>query len=75
MQKEIQHKDKWKLFANMGTPLEISGHDEELVSFHRDVELPEQKESDTESDEEEESGGTFSYKAPDLGDEIDLDDI
>ena len=80
MQKEIQHKDKWKLFANMGTQFTNSVHDEDLISFHRDVEMPEEDESNSEEDEdnEDETGivqTNYTYEAPDLGEEINLDDI
>jgi hypothetical protein len=81
MQKEIQLKDKWKLFANMGTQFTNSVHDEDLISFHRDVEMPEEEESNSEEEDEDNEDETeivqtnYTYEAPDLGDEIDLDDI
>ena len=81
MQKEIQHKDKWKLFANTGTQFTNSVHDEDLISFHRDVEMPEEEESNSEEEDEDNEDGNeivqtnYTYEAPDLGDEIDLDDI
>jgi translation initiation factor IF-1 len=77
MQKEIQYKDKWKLFANLGTQFTNTGHDEDLISFHRDVEMPEQEEESNSEDEDgtESSQTNYSYKTPDLGEEINLDDI
>ena len=74
MQKEIQHKDKWKLFANMGTPLPNTEHDEDVISFHRNVEMPPSEESESEEEQIEESEN-YNYKPPDLGEEIDINDI
>lgn len=74
MQKEVQHKDKWKLFANMGTPLPNSEHDEDAISFHRNVEMPPSEESESEQEDIEETGN-YNYKPPDLGEDIDINDI
>lgn len=82
VQKEVQYKEKWKLFSNMSIHQQDTGHDEEAVSFHRNTELPESDddednefESGDDEDKEIKSGNNYSYKAPDLGDEIEIDDI
>ena len=83
IQKEILHKDKWKLFANLGTVFGESEADtEDGMLFQRNTELPEINESDTEDDDnheiEDESVSnqkTIHYNTPDLGDDIDINDI
>lgn len=84
IQKEIALKDKWKIFNNLGDGFTGKNDDDEVM-FQRSMDLPpetidEESESEQEGDEETKFENIvveskFDYKAPDLGDEVDIDDI
>ena len=80
IQKEVALKDKWKLFNSIsGGAMSNVGDEEEDSMFQQSLNMPESEE-ESEEDEEDESpeGGAetnYSYKAPNLGDKIDIDDI
>ena len=85
IQKEIGLKDKWKLFNNLGGGIaDMKNEIDEEVMFQRNTDFPDIQESESEeeeSDTDETQAATepenkkYSYKPPDLGDEIDIDDI
>lgn len=75
VQKEIALKDKWKIFNNLGTLFADNNLDDESVSFQRNTELPPEMIDEESSDEENTEKEKFDYTAPDLGDNIDIDDI
>lgn len=79
IQKEVALKDKWKLFNSISRgPMSNVGDEEEDSMFQQSLNMPEsEEESDEEevSQEEEETPSNYSYKAHNLGDKIDIDDI
>ena len=76
VQKEIQYKEKWKIFSSLSTPHNYTGHDEEAISFHRETELPPEQSSGTEDEEDNIDNSTVEkYNAEDLGEDIDINDI
>lgn len=81
IQKEVGLKDKWKLFNSIsGGAISNVGDEEEDSMFQQSLNMPESEEESEEEDEEdgspeERAETNYSYKAPNLGDKIDIDDI
>lgn len=83
IQKEIALKDKWKNFNNLGDGFNVKNEDDDFM-FQRNLELPPDTiDEDSESNDDREdttvqnttTKPNFDYNAPDLGDDIDIDDI
>lgn len=83
IQKEIALKDKWKNFNNLGDGFNVKNEDDDFM-FQRNLELPPDTiDEDSESNDDREdttvqnttTKANFDYNAPDLGDDIDIDDI
>ena len=83
IQKEIALKDKWKNFNNLGDGFNVKNEDDDFM-FQRNLELPPDTiDEDSESNDDIEdttvqnttTKPNFDYNAPDLGDDIDIDDI
>jgi len=83
IQKEIALKDKWKNFNNLGDGFNVKNEDDDFM-FQRNLELPPDTiDEDSESNDDIEdttvqnttTKANFDYNAPDLGDDIDIDDI
>jgi len=87
IQKEVALKDKWKLFNNLGGGLTHGDDNEEETLFQQTLEMPEYEEEEEENEDENTDDDedaferpvaepkNYSYKAPDLGDDIDINDI
>ena len=75
IQKEVALKDKWKLFNCIsGGAISNVGDEEEDSMFQQPLNMPESDEEE-EAQEQENDPANYSYNAPNLGDEINIDDI
>lgn len=72
MQKEVALKDKWKLFNNLGCSFQSNDPEQDNDNiFQHSLNMPESEDEEV-IDEEDTS---VSYNAPNLGDDINIEDI
>lgn len=62
MQKEIEYKDNWKHFMNVGKTINDAGYDEDIISFQK-MDANENSHTDTENTEDTENTDTVDSNA------------